>query len=773
MLEAGEQRIVRIGGKSKSEKLNPYQLRTLARNRNSNSSDDTRRVRQLDAQMHRIRDEIKGIMSRLTQPVKWADIKMYLEDEDTFSYYCLTPLRVEAEGDFEIIGPGNRPLKPDFLWRCWCKGEGFPSWLESHIDCQLPTGFREFWQTDKVDRLAIISRWQEQVQEPIRDNLRGLIEELGFLETDKVAARQQQDMNTLNFARVIGATTTGAAMYKDLLSSKKAEVMIVEEAGEVLEAHILSALQADATKHLILIGDHKQLRPKVESYELSTVSGKGYNLDCSLFERLILSKIPHVTLGVQHRMRPEISSFIRMQTYPKLVDHVSVTKFPNLKGATENVVFVDHRLPEDFVDENSNESKSKSNKAEARRCVEIARFFLLQGYSPNQIVILTPYLGQLLHLVNMVRSNLKEATAILGERDTLELFEMDESQQQEDTTTRGAQNLRCSSIDNFQGEEADIIIASLVRSNKRGAIGFLKEEQRVNVLMSRARLGMILVGNSETFRSSHQGTAVWTPILDKMEENQQLLSGLPTYCQLHPDDDPLVLSTPDDFRLYRPNGGCGRKCTFRMDCGHPCSLMCHPYDRQHITVQKSCHQPCKRVPEGCPSGHRCPKLCKEDCGPCQFDMGPFQIPDCGHWKDQAFCFEIHETSSKQRLALSCLAKVLHKFPKCGHEFEISCGSIKQGTPICPGICGKPVDGCGHPCSKLCAECKDGDHVCTKTCERILFCGHRCGRPCHFGTDCPPCEEKCFVRCEHSTCAKKCCVMVRWFFFLSFSWWTFA
>jgi superfamily I DNA and/or RNA helicase len=76
--------------------------------------------------------------------------------------------------------------------------------------------------------------------------------------------------------------------------------------AEVLEAHVLSSISSK-TQQLILIGDHQQLRPKTQVYDLSVDSGKGYNLDISLFERLIEQKHPFDTLATQRRMRPSIS----------------------------------------------------------------------------------------------------------------------------------------------------------------------------------------------------------------------------------------------------------------------------------------------------------------------------------------------------------------------------------------------------------------------------------------------------------------------------------
>ncbi|GFH23953.1 uncharacterized protein HaLaN_21657, partial [Haematococcus lacustris] len=150
----------------------------------------------------------------------------------------------------------------------------------------------------------------------------------------------------LKKARVIGCTVTGAASHKALLDALQPGVLLVEEAGELLEAHVLTSLSTK-TKHLVLIGDHKQLRPKVESYSLQKESGRGYDLNVSLFERLVLAGFPHASLAVQHRMHPDISRLVR-PTYPTLHDHPSVAQHPAVKGLGQHrVVFIHHEVPED------------------------------------------------------------------------------------------------------------------------------------------------------------------------------------------------------------------------------------------------------------------------------------------------------------------------------------------------------------------------------------------------------------------------------------------
>lgn len=103
--------------------------------------------------------------------------------------------------------------------------------------------------------------------------------------------------------------------------------LVVEEAAEVLETHIVTALTKDID-HLILIGDHKQLRPRNAVHELAT----DFNMEISLFERLIKNGVEHYQLKEQHRMRPCISSLLRPHIYEELFDHPDVEKYEDVKG---------------------------------------------------------------------------------------------------------------------------------------------------------------------------------------------------------------------------------------------------------------------------------------------------------------------------------------------------------------------------------------------------------------------------------------------------------
>ena len=109
-----------------------------------------------------------------------------------------------------------------------------------------------------------------------------------------------------------------AGRYKNVLRRIRPRVVVVEEAAEVLESHVVTTLSGQC-QHLVLIGDHKQLRPSPNVYELA----EQYRLKYSLFERLVMNDLDHETLQRQHRMRPQIADLLRL-IYPQLTDHDSV-----------------------------------------------------------------------------------------------------------------------------------------------------------------------------------------------------------------------------------------------------------------------------------------------------------------------------------------------------------------------------------------------------------------------------------------------------------------
>ena len=314
----------------------------------------------------------------------------------------------------------------------------------------------------------------------------------------------------------------------------------------------------------------RQLRPKINSYELSVEKGEGYDLNRSLFERLVLKEFPHQTLSTQRRMRPEISALIREFTYPVLIDHPSTQNRPDIRGVQSNVIFVNHAHPEDKDTRIANRgdagSSSKRNTYEAEMVLKIVRYLKQQGYKNTDMVVLTPYLGQLFKLYAAIQ---KDDDPTLNDLDANDLQKAGLLQTGPAATkthktgirlaTIGELSAECIvrcvtiSIDNYQGEESNIVIASLTRSNPYNNIGFMNSPERLNVLLSRARDGLIIIGNSQTFLKS--GGALWTKFFSMMQKAKYVFEGFPVKCQKHPTKT-VTITQAEEFDDRAPEGGC-------------------------------------------------------------------------------------------------------------------------------------------------------------------------------------------------------------------------
>ena len=303
--------------------------------------------------------------------------------------------------------------------------------------------------------------------------------------------------------------------------------------------------------------------------------GDGYDLNRSLFERLVVEGHPYRSLSKQHRMRPEISALVRHLTYPDLTDGPGTEFRPQIRGLQNTVIFVDHNHPEDD-DSSLSDPKhvgattSKRNKFEVDVIVKVVRYLKQQGYGSSEITVLTPYLGQLVLLREVLGTSNE---VVFGEMDAeeLEVAGLSDLLGKLSLTDQRKQPLKIATIggiprlpkelplifniDNYQGEENDIVVASLTRSNEEGNIGFMSSPERLNVLLSRARNGLIIIGNSETFLKSRSGKEIWSKFFDMIQQQGYFYEGLPVRCEQH-DKVENVLKSPEDFERLCPDGGC-------------------------------------------------------------------------------------------------------------------------------------------------------------------------------------------------------------------------
>jgi len=203
--------------------------------------------------------------------------------------------------------------------------------------------------------------------------------------------------------------------------------------------------------------------------------------------------------------------------------------------------------------------------------LRIVRYLGQQGYDTDRLVILTPYLGQLRAIMDALKEVHRGGAALsdLDSRDLVRAGLISGSnaksvKKQIRIATIGMSSCPAKTvfyakrfIDNYQGEESDIVIASLTRSNHSHDIGFMSSPERLNVLLSRARDGLIMIGNVQTFTNARKGAELWIKLVEHLKKHGNIYDGLPIICEQHPDQRSL-LKTPADFDTECPEGGCSR-----------------------------------------------------------------------------------------------------------------------------------------------------------------------------------------------------------------------
>ncbi|KAI0309712.1 P-loop containing nucleoside triphosphate hydrolase protein, partial [Amylostereum chailletii] len=584
--------MVRLGGKAttRTESLSLYKQTSSYR---FSQSDYT--------QIDEIRNTVTVLFTRLEMEFKqYAQFSMspvvllaHLEFEDR-DYYMAFEVPVDNSSGMQKVGKKGKAINEFYLLSRWL--DGWDPGLFKHEPRMKQGRTSEIWRMDPPSRNAQARLWRSAVLNEQISELYDVGRRYNEAQVALERKYSERDKVVLQSKRIIGCTTTAAAKYTEHIQAAAPDILLVEEAGEILESHVLTAL-AKETQQAILIGDHKQLRPKVNHYLLTTEKGEGYDLNVSLFERLVLKGYPHETLKKQHRMRPEISAMIRHLTYPDLIDAEKTQNRPDLLGVRDNVIFISHGHPEDEMkgvgDVRDGGSKSsKENTYEVQMVLKIVKYLAQQGYGTEDVVVLTPYLGQLHKLQQALRN---DTDPYLNDMDMHDLVR---AGLLPPTAAQPKRRLRLATIDNYQGEESDIVLISLTRSNAANDIGFMFSPERLNVLLSRARNACIMIGNTQTFRGSKKGGPLWSDLIDFLIHHGHFYEGFPVRCERHPDRIGL-LKEPHEFDEHCPDGGCNEPCGTILNCSvHKCPSKCH-------SLSDHSKLPCPFIFETfCPQGHK-------------------------------------------------------------------------------------------------------------------------------------------------------------------------
>lgn len=250
--------------------------------------------------------------------------------------------------------------------------------------------------------------------------------------------RWEEDAFILSKRKIIGVTTTGLSKYRAVIAAVKPKMVLIEEAAESLEGPIIAAC-LESIEQLVLVGDHKQLRPQCHFKQL-----EDFNLNISMFERLIDNGLDFSLLSRQRRMIPAVRQLLRPIYGDAITDHPYVTEAKNrplVPGmGDKSVWFLSHAFPE-----NRDGQMSYYNPLEAEMIVQFIRYLTVNGTPAETITVLTFYQGQRRSLVNLLKN-----------------FGMWSSQAPKVAT-----------VDSYQSEENSIVILSLVRNNSYNKIGFV------------------------------------------------------------------------------------------------------------------------------------------------------------------------------------------------------------------------------------------------------------------------------------------------------------
>ena len=301
-------------------------------------------------------------------------------------------------------------------------------------------------------------------------------------------------------ARVIACTLVGSAHH--LLEGMKFGTLFIDEAAQALEAACWIPMKR--ASRVILAGDHCQLPPTVKS-----IAALRAGLGKTLMERIAENKPEVVTLlKIQYRMNDEIMRFSSDWFYGGKVESAPQIKYRSVLDYDHPITWIDtsneenqitiegEDSPEDSASTSSSASASNQNsdlnfkeqfvgesfgrinKAEAElTLLTLAEYFT--KISKRRVLeeridvgIISPYRAQVQYLKKLIKK--------------YEFFKP------------YRRLISVNTVDGFQGQERDVILISLVRSNDEGQIGFLKDLRRMNVAMTRARMKLIILGNKDT-----------------------------------------------------------------------------------------------------------------------------------------------------------------------------------------------------------------------------------------------------------------------------------
>jgi hypothetical protein len=273
------------------------------------------------------------------------------------------------------------------------------------------------------------------------------------------------------------------------------QIVVLDEAAQTTEPALICALAAAKARQVILVGDPMQLPPTVTTQDAALRKTIGV----SPMERLLKNGVDEFVLNEQYRMPNSLLLHPNNYFYNSVVKCASTTISPPPKGFpwpspnAEPLAFLE-------IGDGSNEVAhtlgGRSNPIEVEVIVDIIQNVVSAGdINSKDISIITPYNKQ----AQLFRTKLNNSDTIYGQK---------------------LSHVQVGTVDSFQGQETELVILSAVRSNQLKELGFLRDARRLNVAITRARRGLIVVGDSTVLRTCHH----WAALLESCSDRSCVLT---------------------------------------------------------------------------------------------------------------------------------------------------------------------------------------------------------------------------------------------------------
>ena len=341
-------------------------------------------------------------------------------------------------------------------------------------------------------------------------HIRRIFDELADIRPFEIlrSQRDKSDYLLVKEARIIAMTSTHAAMRRQEIASLgfHYDNVVMEEAAQIteIENFIPFVLQSPRVVdgqppesqllRIVLVGDHLQNSPVIQNAAFRTYA----NLEQSLFQRLIRLGVPHILLDAQGRSRPSLAALYKWR-YPHLTNLPFTSSAPEFLRGNAGL-----RYDYQFIDVPDYKGKGESepsphfiqNLGEAEYAVALYQYMRLLGYPAEKISILCTYAGQRALIRDVLSHRCK----------TNRLFGMP---------------AWVGTVDKYQGEQNDYIILSMVRTK---APGYLRDIRRLTVALSRARLGLYILGRREVFESNLELREAFALLVER-ENKLSLVAG--------------------------------------------------------------------------------------------------------------------------------------------------------------------------------------------------------------------------------------------------------